>query len=392
METNHILIRSRPIFTVLVSILGIFMLISSLFDLTRESSGHLDVLLSLATIFLILCKSHTSLPSGAIWRPGVPIAAIGLFLLPPMIAPLVCVPGAIWMTGFRPGWLFTFCKTFAHISLGLYAGALTYHSILSGLPTHRFDALILSAFFALLIHLVVNRLIASAYVAEREGRSYRRQFSLTLRELHLGYPTAYLLSFLTAILSENEGILALVLGSILQFALFRSVAQSSKMYKWQQTALTDGLTKLGNRLSWDTFAKSFVTQDMKGTLAMIDLDNLKELNDSYGHLMGDAVLQDLGIYLQEDFPPDTQAFRYGGDEFVLFLPHESPEAEVVKARLNRTLESFTLAWARKGIQVGSSIGTALFPTDAENINDLFEIADTRMYVEKAIHRKTRSSI
>ncbi|WAH36557.1 GGDEF domain-containing protein [Alicyclobacillus dauci] len=386
MQNSASLMAPKLRMTTLIAIVGNVLLVGCLWTTISTGRPQLVLFICLTCIFLAVARLSVVLPSGAGWRPGVPIVTMSIFVLPPAIAAVVCLPGVLLMVGRKGGWWRQFLKTSAHMGITLFVGAGAYRALLHLLDSQRFDALLFCAVIALACDLGINRAIASVYVAEREGRALGRQFSLTFRELHLGYPTAYLLSFMTAILAESEGVLALFLGTCLQLAVFQSIAIYTKMSSWQRTALTDGLTKLGNRLAWDSFTQSFLTESADGSIAVIDLDKLKEINDTYGHMMGDMVLSDLGVYLQQDLPPFTRTFRYGGDEFVVFYPHETVEREQVCVRLERLLEAFSNEWRKKGIDVGYSMGIAVCPIDSRDITELFHLADSKMYKEKFEHK------
>ncbi len=154
-------------------------------------------------------------------------------------------------------------------------------------------------------------------------------------------------------------------------------------------ASTDGLTGIHNhRYFWDRLEEEVARAERRGTflsVAYFDLDELKRVNDSHGHLGGDAVLRTLGHLIgghvrQEDVPA-----RYGGDEFAIIMP-DTPrdEAEKAVARLMELLDR-TRVELDGGVTVEMprrSWGVATYPTDATNAKDLVDHADTRAYALK----------
>ncbi len=112
------------------------------------------------------------------------------------------------------------------------------------------------------------------------------------------------------------------------------------------------------------------------TLLFIDLDNFKKYNDKHGHLAGDELLCRCADLLQESVREQDVVGRWGGEEFVVLLPHtETAQGIVVGERIRRNIRH-TLS----GITV--SIGLATFPTHAGNATELTLRADTLMYEAK----------
>lgn len=87
-----------------------------------------------------------------------------------------------------------------------------------------------------------------------------------------------------------------------------------------QDAYIDPLTQIGNRRAFDKrMTELFVDGKSKATLVLIDLDHFKQLNDTYGHVIGDKALQAMGLVLQKTCPENAMVARYGGEEFALLM-------------------------------------------------------------------------
>ncbi len=154
----------------------------------------------------------------------------------------------------------------------------------------------------------------------------------------------------------------------------------------QSLARTDNLTSLLNRnyldeLIEDTAALQTNAKPM-GVL-FIDLNDFKQINDQHGHSIGDRILNITGLRIKNAVRDSDLAFRYGGDEFLIFAMNiESREnlltlADKISESLARLLHI-----GDKNLYISCSIGTSLFPQDAMNINDAIHIADQTMYRNK----------
>ncbi|MGE5675717.1 MAG: diguanylate cyclase [Mycobacterium leprae] len=118
------------------------------------------------------------------------------------------------------------------------------------------------------------------------------------------------------------------------------------------------------------------------SLVLLDLDYLKSINDAFGHRRGDEVLAQFAQRLASLVRDSDLLFRYGGDEFVLLLPHTTKsQAEVLAARLLDGVRSVPFG-DKPPIRLSTSMGVASYPDDAETPEALFERADIRHYDAK----------
>ncbi|MEL3889641.1 EAL domain-containing protein [Ferrovibrio sp. MS7] len=161
--------------------------------------------------------------------------------------------------------------------------------------------------------------------------------------------------------------------------------------RWQ--ADYDPLTRLPNRRlvldRIDRAARQALRDDSDGgAVLLLDLDHFKEVNDTLGHLAGDALLLEVAHRLQVALRDTDTVARLGGDEFVILLPNLTPEAvpEVID-KLNRQLAAPFVLEGRE-LQISSSIGVTFFPADAADPTDLLRMADTAMYAAKKAERGT----
>ena len=115
----------------------------------------------------------------------------------------------------------------------------------------------------------------------------------------------------------------------------------------------------------------------------LDLDRFKEVNDLYGHGLGDQVLRLAADRLSASISPGEFAARVGGDEFVI-LQSEGFQPELAAALATRIIEAFTAPFEIDGAatDVGASIGIALYPDDGTSVEQLLANADMALYRAK----------
>jgi diguanylate cyclase (GGDEF)-like protein len=153
-------------------------------------------------------------------------------------------------------------------------------------------------------------------------------------------------------------------------------------------ANTDELTGLLNRRRFfEVLEREVLRTKMKGTplaVLMFDLDHFKDINDTYGHLGGDAVLKQMGKILQENIYPLDVAGRYGGEEFIVLMPGVSlDEATQAADRLRRIVDEWRWQVFDKRISITTSVGVTW--TDSHNLpssNEIVERADKALYTAK----------
>ena len=158
----------------------------------------------------------------------------------------------------------------------------------------------------------------------------------------------------------------------------------------EELAHTDPLTKTLNRRALGERLQAEMERVRRYTttlsLLMIDLDHFKLINDTHGHLTGDAVLIEVAALLQRVVRAVDIVARYGGEEFVVVLPETgAPGAEAFAERLRELIESqFFVASRGNPIRLTTSIGVSCFPGFAvESVEDLLTNADQALYRAKS---------
>ena len=149
----------------------------------------------------------------------------------------------------------------------------------------------------------------------------------------------------------------------------------------------DSLTGLSNRAMFDAqldLALSIARDTGRRTgLIIIDMDNLKLINDVHGHAAGDAALKLIAVELKKVAGPDCLVARIGGDEFGVVLPvnYDTLSARRVRAHFGSGIPC-SIEAKRTLVSISASVGIALYPDDATTASELYKLADKSMYTHK----------
>ena len=145
-----------------------------------------------------------------------------------------------------------------------------------------------------------------------------------------------------------------------------------------EMAIKDEITGLYNKRFFEFLIDKYENSDYEIGILFIDLDNFKEINDKYGHYMGDLILKKVGEVIRNSIRDLDYAFRYGGDEFVILLFTSNDVLQIVAQRLFEKVNSIEI----NGIKVSASIGAAHYKTDSNSLKEVIKIADERLYEAK----------
>jgi diguanylate cyclase (GGDEF)-like protein len=163
--------------------------------------------------------------------------------------------------------------------------------------------------------------------------------------------------------------------------------------EWELLATRDELTGVATRRSLYARTDTFLTEGRDVGLAILDLDDFKLINDTYGHLTGDRILRDLGaLFVARTRTNDLMA-RYGGDEFLLLVP-DSTVDDVRGAAERLITEVELLRWRTGdtsiGIKATSGVAhTSLIPN--ATLEQLLDCADRALYVQKCAKKRGKVS-
>jgi len=155
----------------------------------------------------------------------------------------------------------------------------------------------------------------------------------------------------------------------------------------KEEANIDPLTGLRNRRSFERalseFFRDFKKFGYPFSVIMLDLDNFKQVNDTYGHLAGDKVLKEVGNILRNYLRAKDVPARTGGEEFTIILPGITrEEALMVAERLRKVIANYTVEHEDKKINPTASFGVAEVNEEVETPEDLLKLVDENLYKAK----------
>ena len=160
---------------------------------------------------------------------------------------------------------------------------------------------------------------------------------------------------------------------------------------YENLSITDGLTNLYNRRHFNEILENETARTKRHkrplSLIMLDIDNFKKYNDTYGHLEGDKVLKGVGVAIKKSIRETDSAYRYGGEEFAVILPETiDNDAVILAERVRKSIEEQKfLISPKKVVNITASFGVTQYQIK-EGIEDFVRRADKNMYNAKDLGR------
>lgn len=191
-------------------------------------------------------------------------------------------------------------------------------------------------------------------------------------------------------------LLSYVLASILK-EMYRLQSQTSFMFKeikeknavLNEIATKDYLTNMYNHKSFYKYLKDVIkVSESKNTpfcLTIMDIDNFKKVNDTYGHLAGDAILKEISSMIHDHIRKTDIAARYGGEEFAIIFPNTSiDQAKKICERIRKTIEThvFIMNQEKIKITISGGVGCASIAPSSSNQHNFVELVDNLLYEAK----------
>ena len=206
-----------------------------------------------------------------------------------------------------------------------------------------------------------------------------------LRDTELNTVKQFTISSINSDESSVKGMVQVIVDMTIKTELEKQIRRQKEELTYKSNY--DSLTGLPNRILLQdrvVHAIDLAKQhDTKFALLLIDIDQFKEINDTWGHQVGDAVLKKFTSILQSLINDDDTLARLGGDEFSILVEDiESKEsvAKLAQSIIDATKESLDIAG--HNLYISSSIGVSVFPEHTDNMNDLLRYADSAMYKAK----------
>jgi diguanylate cyclase (GGDEF)-like protein len=230
-----------------------------------------------------------------------------------------------------------------------------------------------------LYYWVVNLVLISAVLSADSGRSF---FTIAKENItQTTAPFAFMASaaLTLIVLWQRQPVLSLALvGPLLAIALYQR--STYKAMQAMRLALTDPLTGLGNHRSFhERLQRELVAAEQEGSslaLCLVDFDDLKSVNDRFGHPVGDLVLGQVASRLRQG----GESFRLGGDEFAVLLPRQDERQATAVAR---SIVERVAALDVEGVgPVTVSAGVATYPMHGSGRDELIRLADSALYWAK----------
>ncbi|MGR6654083.1 diguanylate cyclase [Pseudomonas mosselii] len=205
--------------------------------------------------------------------------------------------------------------------------------------------------------------------------------------MHFSIPQSE--SGVTTLMSARLGIAMLVLGPLVLACV--SSANRSLMARLAHQATIDHLTGTLSRSAFTRRANALLdsrqhTPQLPLTLMMLDIDHFKTINDRHGHGVGDQVLRQFAMTLQDQLHDSELFARLGGEEFVIIVPGLAPElARFTAERLRRAVQDLHIAQPEQALRITVSIGLSgcAADTPAPSLDELLASADQALYRAKA---------
>jgi diguanylate cyclase (GGDEF)-like protein len=225
----------------------------------------------------------------------------------------------------------------------------------------------------------VNLVLISAVLSAESGRPF---FTIAWENItQTAAPFAFMVSAALTfiVLWQRQPILTIALvGPLLAIALYQR--STYRAMQAMRLALTDPLTGLGNHRSFhERLQRELVVAEHEGSslaLCLVDFDDLKSVNDRFGHPVGDLVLGEVASRLRQG----GESFRLGGDEFAVLLPRQDERQATAVAR---SIVERVAALDVEGVgPVTVSAGVATYPTQGTGRDELIRLADSALYWAK----------
>ncbi len=231
-------------------------------------------------------------------------------------------------------------------------------------------------------HLEYNNSMQTTKISFGDIAHYNYAYDLMLENQHIG--TIHFSSTHPLTHQDEESIYQL------SYLLIYPIRNSINYQIAVKSALTDMLTKLGNRASFSQKLNHELEickrYNKQMSLLLIDIDHFKKVNDAYGHAAGDFILRNVAKKLHQNCRKTDGAFRLGGEEFVVLL-RETPidKAMSTAERLREAIEEMNCIFQNQSIKVTISLGIAGFNYNS-TMESLLEHADEALYEAKRTGR------
>jgi diguanylate cyclase (GGDEF)-like protein len=383
-QLSFIFIRLMGLFSICVGIKALFVINNEKIFLN---------LIALSLFYLFFSPLSVTLPSGANWRPGMAFILFSLLYFDYRLVILIAIPGTVFVAWKGKGFFKRFSLTIGHLAIGIFAAGFAREII-----NVEFSVNLVSYFaitVCLFVHFCFNRLVAAFIVAQRKQRSFLKQIAMIKKDLNWGYFCAYILGILMFLIFRVYSVPGILLVILLLISIYQAFTYFQKLKDIEEKVYIDVLTGAENRMSWEEYQNKLDINDSgrSGVIFMMDLDNFKMMNDTFGHDFGDGLLKEFVNHVKTVMSRKFRFFRYGGDEFILVVPAPIEEYGDVYGEVSKMLLLQDKLWKQQGLEVSISFGQS-YLSDQESIVNIVRKADKLMYMnkfEKSMVRNNKSN-
>lgn len=368
-----------------VAALGIPVAISVLMTRPLPAPGTAFLL---GVLGLVSYHLPVVLPTNVQMNPGFPLLMSALFCHGASAAIIVLIPSSLLHFVTRKHGLANCLFNAGQFSLCTLAAELVGHwaGWVQGTPATN------SALFPIILMLVTyditNTLFLCVSIRIDTKRPLKECFVKMFYEHRKAVlPLRTFLTLVAILLSSHMGNMALVLVFFGVLTLRGQNTFQRELVIRTEQAETDTLTKAHNLRyldKWiDTEFPRLAKRKNSCSFIFLDVDELKIVNDTYGHNAGDSLLIHLAGILSANIRSEDHVTRYGGDEFIVACPGTSlHQAEAIARRILGAFRMNPFCYAGVEVELGLSVGVACWPDHGETATDVIRMADKAMYVAK----------
>ena len=237
-----------------------------------------------------------------------------------------------------------------------------------------------------LVFVVLNHFLTALVIMWARGVSIARAGTMDWENLGTDLALMSVGALGCLVWLTDPWLVPLCLGPL--FLIYRSLLVPTL----KEEARTDPKTELANMKHWNQVAQVEVERARRFerplSVALADLDLLREINNRHGHLLGDQMIRRVADAIRAALREYDLPARFGGDEFAVLMPETTlSEARTVAERIRQGVEAIELRLSDgTPVKASVSIGVALFPSHGRNASDLLAAADRAVYQAKALGR------
>src|SRR5438270_5958474 len=308
--------------------------------------------------------------------------AAALLLRPAYVMAIVIAAHAAELLRVRYRWYIAAFNVANFLICSITAGAIFGLASPGASPSSRMVLAILAG----VVFVALNHLLTAFVIMWARGVALSKAGTLDWENLGTDVALMSIGGLGALLLLSNPWLLPLTLGPL--FLIYRSLLVPTL----KEEARTDPKTDLANMKHWSAVSGDEIDRARRFgrplSVALADLDLLRDINNRYGHLVGDQMIGRAAQAIRTAVRDYDLPARFGGDEFAILLPETTlPEAIIVAERIRQGVEAIELSVSDgTRVMVSASIGVAVFPRDGANASELLAAADRAVYQAKALGR------